>query len=119
MNWPIFNFYDNLDDTEVRVYFLKQDMTYIWRVILRTFFLILGKNLTERIYFFFMQAENFDIFTCYVMTYQNMMRDTSTITVYKNVQEMTMEIIRKTTAKLVFLNTSRFSFKSWFPSASR
>ena len=65
------------------------------RVILRTLFLILGKNPTERIYSFFMQAENFDIFTCYVMTYQNMMRDTSTITVYENMQEITMENIKE------------------------
>ena len=65
------------------------------RVILRTLFLILEKNPTERIYSFFMQAENFDIFTCYVMTYQNMMRDTSTITVYENMQEITMENIKK------------------------
>ena len=65
------------------------------RVILRTLFLILGKNLTEKIYSFFMQAENFDIFTCYVMTYQNMMRDTSTITVYENVQQITMGNIKK------------------------
>ena len=52
-------------------------------------------RVTEEIYPFFQTDENFDISTYFVQTFQNMMSDKSTITRYKNVQEIKMGDVKK------------------------
>ena len=48
----------------------------------------------------FMLTETFAIFSCCVVTYQNITSDTNTITRNENVQEITMGYVKKIGTKL-------------------
>ena len=44
--------------------------------------------------FFFIAAENFDISTCYVVSHQNVISDTNTITKYKKYRKLQRGIVK-------------------------